>query len=189
MEIINCIQGSEQWHKERCGLVTSSNFSLKMQPEKYMYQVVYERITGNQYPTGYSNKSIEHGTDTEDSARAYYELRTGSTVNEVGLVKHNEYISASPDGLIDENALLDNLNSMERKLQLPQNKIQKGLVKIWTDILEKENEIIELDSDYFEIGGHSLNAIILAAKIHKKLESTISGFFSVEPIVSLRVEV
>lgn len=107
MTIIDCVQGSPEWDRERCGLVTSSNFSLKMQPEKYMYQKAYERISGIPFNNGYTSKSIDRGNDWEDSNRARYELTTGLEVVQVGLVKHNDYISCSPDGLIGDDGGLE----------------------------------------------------------------------------------
>ncbi|MCP5054121.1 MAG: non-ribosomal peptide synthetase, partial [bacterium] len=49
----------------------------------------------------------------------------------------------------------------------PGNRCQEQLAGIWADILKLEPEQISIDADFFEIGGHSLKATILIARIHK----------------------
>lgn len=50
----------------------------------------------------------------------------------------------------------------------PGDDIQKKLVKMWSEVLNLEKKKIGIDSDYFDLGGHSLNAIRMLGKIEKE---------------------
>ncbi|NIM16719.1 MAG: amino acid adenylation domain-containing protein [Candidatus Aminicenantes bacterium] len=50
----------------------------------------------------------------------------------------------------------------------PGDEVEDKLVEIWSDVLEIKREIISINSNFFDLGGHSLKATILAAKIHKE---------------------
>ncbi len=49
----------------------------------------------------------------------------------------------------------------------PQNKTEEKLSRIWADILGVQNQEIGMDDDFFHIGGHSLKAAVMAARLHK----------------------
>jgi amino acid adenylation domain-containing protein len=56
----------------------------------------------------------------------------------------------------------------------PGNEIEKKLVRIWAEVLGSgEDGHIGIDDNFFESGGHSLKATILAAKIHKNLDVNV----------------
>lgn len=108
------IQGTEEWHLERLGKVTASRIAdVMMKPttagyQNYRAQLVCERLTGQ--PTeGFVSAAMQHGTDTEPQARAFYELATGGDVTEVGFIDHPtvEMSGASPDGLVGELGLVE----------------------------------------------------------------------------------
>ena len=112
------IQGTPEWHQARLGKVTASKLADVMSKGKggapsatratYRAQLVVERLTGN--PTeGFTNKAMEHGTETEPQARATYILTTGRMVEEVGFIDHPSIAmaGASPDGLIGSEGLIE----------------------------------------------------------------------------------
>lgn len=108
------IQGTEEWHEARLGRVTASRIAcVMMNPttagyQNYRAQLVCERLTGN--PTeSFTSPAMQHGTDTEPQARAFYEMETGITVNEVGFIPHPKLSmsGASPDGLIGSDGGLE----------------------------------------------------------------------------------
>jgi amino acid adenylation domain-containing protein len=45
--------------------------------------------------------------------------------------------------------------------------VETRLAALWADVLGIDKNIIHMDSNFFEIGGHSLRATILAARAHK----------------------
>jgi amino acid adenylation domain-containing protein len=50
------------------------------------------------------------------------------------------------------------------------NETEEKLVEIWAEVLEIEKNKIGIDSNFFQLGGHSLKATILIAKIHHEFD-------------------
>lgn len=110
-------QGTPEWLQARCGLVTASRISDVLSKIKsgeaasrrdYRAQLVAERISGK--PTeSFTNAAMQWGTENEPFARAAYELKTDSFVEQVGLIRHPTIImaGASPDGLVSDKGLVE----------------------------------------------------------------------------------
>ncbi|MCK4258836.1 MAG: amino acid adenylation domain-containing protein [Halanaerobiales bacterium] len=82
-----------------------------------------------------------------------------------------EKIPFTPNGKIDRNALLEfdlNIATVVEYI-VPETETEKGLAKIWQEVLETNNRI-GVNDNFFDLGGHSLRAMTLLAKIHKKLD-------------------
>ncbi|MCP4154547.1 MAG: non-ribosomal peptide synthetase, partial [bacterium] len=58
-------------------------------------------------------------------------------------------------------------NSRLQTHESPRNDIEKKLVEIWGEVLEIPKEKISIDENFFHIGGHSLRAVAMIAKLHK----------------------
>lgn len=110
-------QGTPEWLQERAGKVTASRIGDLMAKTKagysasranYMAELVAERLTGIP-KQGFTNDAMRWGTETEPQARAMYELETGHTVIETGMVPHPtiEGSGASPDGLVGDTGLVE----------------------------------------------------------------------------------
>ena len=111
MNIIRGIeQGSDEWKALRAGRVTASNFGKVLAGgngktrRAYMLQLLAERLSGEPQDT-YTNAAMEWGTQTEPRARAVYELLTGQDVEQVTMVKRDENVACSPDGLLPGSGL------------------------------------------------------------------------------------
>ncbi|MCP5053166.1 MAG: amino acid adenylation domain-containing protein, partial [bacterium] len=52
----------------------------------------------------------------------------------------------------------------------PRNRLERQLLDIWVGVLGIEQSAIGIDSDFFRLGGHSLKATVLTARIHKEME-------------------
>ncbi|MCP5106084.1 MAG: hypothetical protein GY950_22050, partial [bacterium] len=52
----------------------------------------------------------------------------------------------------------------------PRNKIEKTLVNIWAELLNMDEEDIGIDDDFFDQGGHSLNAMRLLTRINNEFD-------------------
>lgn len=106
-------QGTPEWLSERAGLVTASAISNVMMSKQaagrqnYMAQLICERLTGEPVET-FKSDAMLRGTELEPQARAFYELETGQTVEEIGFV-HDAALEAgaSPDGLVGGGGLLE----------------------------------------------------------------------------------
>lgn len=113
LEIIDCEQGSPQWHAARAGCVTASEFDTVLAQGKggapsktrqtYLYKLAGEILTG-EVVDSYTNAHMERGKVMEDEARSYYQFLTDVEVQRVGFLKRGQ-VGCSPDGLIDANGM------------------------------------------------------------------------------------
>ncbi len=108
-------QGSDEWRRARLGFVSASSIAAVMAKgagktrQSYLEKIVAERLT-QEIGEGYSNASMEWGTQTEPQARMAYEVSKETFVTKTGFHKHPtiNFVGVSPDGLLDEeNALVE----------------------------------------------------------------------------------
>jgi amino acid adenylation domain-containing protein len=84
-----------------------------------------------------------------------------------------DHIPLNINGKIDRGALAEMQVTRVSGSQYvaPRDKVEKGMVEIWTAILAVGDNVgdnkIGLESNFFDLGGHSLKAIDLAVKIRK----------------------
>ena len=112
------IQGTEEWFAQRIGKVTASRINDVMATLKsggeaatrknYRAQLIAERLTGTKADS-FTNAAMQWGTDNEPIARAMYEIKTGSDVEQVGFVDHPSIAmtGASPDGRVGNKGMLE----------------------------------------------------------------------------------
>lgn len=117
MKIIDCAQGTPEWHAARAGRVTASRIADLMAKTKtgwgasranYLAELVAERLTGT-VAESFTNAAMKHGTETEPQARAAYQFFADQDVTEVGFVIH-PWIDASgcsPDGLVGAEGIVE----------------------------------------------------------------------------------
>jgi putative phage-type endonuclease len=120
-------QRTAEWLQARCGKITASRIADVMnfrKPTKadieagvklegadrrnYRMELLAERLTS--IPADhYVSKYMEFGAEYEDDARRAYELKAEVMIDQTGFVGHPalDYAGASPDGLIDEDGLLE----------------------------------------------------------------------------------
>lgn len=117
MKIIDCIQGTPEWHAARAGRVTASRISDLSAKTKtgwgasranYMAELVAERLTGK-VAEGFSNAAMMWGTEKEPEARSAYAFITSQEITPIGFVIHPtiEMSGASPDGLVGDDGLVE----------------------------------------------------------------------------------
>lgn len=111
------LQGSDEWRLLRCGSLGASQIAGALARTKAGWSasranvqaaLIAERLTGVPEET-FVSAAMQRGKDLEAEARLAYELRTGASVQEVGLVRHPTIAGthASPDGLIGEDRLIE----------------------------------------------------------------------------------
>ena len=112
MKIYDVEQGTDEWRELRKGKFTSSNFgklftgkNLKSYND-YINTIVFERLTG-EVTESYTNNYMRRGTELEPLARDEYELETFNSVTQVGFVELNEWVGGSPDGLVDDDGMIE----------------------------------------------------------------------------------
>jgi len=110
MKYINCIQGSDEWYAARLGKATASRFSDVLNKKTgrgtYMIRLAAERLTGNGQDN-YTNAAMEWGKEHEADAREHYKIIYHQEVKQVGFAELNEWVGASPDGLIGDEGLAE----------------------------------------------------------------------------------
>ncbi|MGE5343722.1 MAG: amino acid adenylation domain-containing protein [Candidatus Omnitrophota bacterium] len=72
----------------------------------------------------------------------------------------------TPNGKLDRNALPDPEIKPGHIYAAPQDAIEDTLVDIWSDVLSVEKKQIGIDTNFFDLGGHSLKAIALTSRVH-----------------------
>jgi putative phage-type endonuclease len=119
MRIIECEQGTPEWHAARCGRVTSSGIADLMRkvangkPSKmrqtYLGKLVAERLSGQKAET-FQSKAMEWGKETEDEAAQTYAFMHGiNDMRKIGFAVHDrfEMWGCSPDRLIGDDGLIE----------------------------------------------------------------------------------
>lgn len=104
-------QRSEGWFKQRKGRVTGSSvgailgLSPFMKPDDVMRRMVREYHGAESEFQG--NAATQWGTMNEPGACVEYEMETGNKVELCGFYTYEDWLGASPDGLIGSNGLVE----------------------------------------------------------------------------------
>jgi amino acid adenylation domain-containing protein len=85
-----------------------------------------------------------------------------------------EKLPLTPGGKIDRQALPEPDAVLPGQYTPPRDEIEKKLVELWSEVLGKEKHSIGTGSNFFQLGGHSLKATLLAARIHKTFNVKVS---------------
>lgn len=80
-----------------------------------------------------------------------------------------ENLPLTAEGEINRERLPRPERAGREKYAAPRNKIEKQLVDIWAEVLHLEVDTIGIDTEFFDLGGHSLNAIRMLSRIDKEL--------------------
>jgi len=121
MQIFNSEQGTEQWHIDRAGAATCSNFSmvrerLKSGPNKgdfttaahnYAFRLAFERVVNTPLDDTFRTVYMDRGNTLEDEARMLYSIERAEYVEEVGFIRFRQDFGYSPDGLVGDDGLIE----------------------------------------------------------------------------------
>ena len=129
IELPDLIQGTDEWHDQRRGIVTASVVGRLLTSTRkvasndtsraLLAQLVAERITGWTDPAFVSDDMLR-GHDDEPRALQAYVDRTGVEVEAIGFMVRDDWgfeIGYSPDGLVGEQGLVE-VKSRRAKKQL-----------------------------------------------------------------------
>lgn len=84
---------------------------------------------------------------------------------------HLDSIPLTFNGKVDRLALnLIEVSFSKEKYLAPSNSIEQQLVDIWAQALKIDVNSISVNANFFELGGYSLLAVPLLAKINKKFD-------------------
>lgn len=110
MQIIECLQGSYDWHALRAGRFTATDAETVKVHGKGIDTLAYEiaafKLTG-QLPDIVTSAAMERGKMLEPKAREAYMQATGQDVQTVGFCAIDDLVGCSPDGLVGEKGLIE----------------------------------------------------------------------------------
>lgn len=131
------IQGSDEWHQARCGLITASEVKLLLTPtlkradndksRAHLWELAAQRISCYVEPA-YISDDMLRGTEDEFYARQLYSEKYAPVV-EVGFVTNAGFgftLGCSPDGLVGTDGLIE-CKSRRQKYQI------QTIVEHWRD--------------------------------------------------------
>lgn len=140
------IQGSEEWHAARCGLLTASEIKLILTPtlkiaanakeRAHLWELAAQRISNYVEPQ-YIGDAMLRGHEEEILARALYAEKY-APVEEVGFVTNDKWgftLGGSPDGLVGDEGLI------EAKSRCQKYQVQT-IVEEWTGVAAVPEEFI-----------------------------------------------
>lgn len=112
------IQGSEDWHAARCGLLTASEMCRIITPtlkvaenpksRAHLWELLAQRITSYVEPS-YVSDAMLRGHEDEILARAEY-AKHFAPVEECGFVTNDRFgftLGCSPDGLVGDDGMIE----------------------------------------------------------------------------------
>ncbi|HWR94121.1 MAG TPA: YqaJ viral recombinase family protein [Flavobacterium sp.] len=124
-------QNSDEWLTLKVGKFSASTATELLMDKKtvgytnLINRIVEERITGKatESKTFTGNVNTERGHEYEPLAREHYEFSSFNDVIQVGVVELDEWCLCSPDGLINDNGLIQikcpNFNTQKEYLKNP----------------------------------------------------------------------
>jgi tyrocidine synthetase-3 len=112
-------------------------------------------------------KSSETKPINQLGIREYLSLHLPNYMVPAYFVQLDE-LPLTPNGKINRKALPAPGVERENDYVAPRDEVEKKLVGIWSEILGVDEEKISIDANFFHLGGHSLKATIISAKIHKE---------------------
>jgi amino acid adenylation domain-containing protein len=83
----------------------------------------------------------------------------------------------NPNGKVDRDKLSELSlpgTKIEKDYLAPRNQVEKKLQMIWAGILNLEPEQLSVNSSFFNMGGHSLNAMPMISRIHREYNIRLS---------------
>jgi exodeoxyribonuclease (lambda-induced) len=134
MILIQCEQGSPEWHAARTGVITASKFREALETTQkgkptsksslYAAQVAIERISGQPCDEGFNSWQMKRGQEMEPMARMEYEAQTGNFASESGIVlTYDRLFGYSTDGLVGDDGLIE-IKSLVSAI---------GVLEMWRD--------------------------------------------------------
>jgi hypothetical protein len=121
------MQGSDEWHAIRCGLLTASEMKLIITPtlkpaandkeRAHLYELLAQRVTNYVEPR-YVSDDMMRGNEDEIEARLLY-AKHHAPVEDTGFVTNDAWgfeIGYSPDGLVGIDGLIE-CKSRRQKFQ------------------------------------------------------------------------
>lgn len=106
MKIYYFEQGSPEWFAARVGKMTASHATAigncGKGLETHVLTLMAEYFSSGE-KEHFSSSHTERGNEYEPIARRVYEFENDVIVDQVGFIEYNDYVGASPDGLVADD--------------------------------------------------------------------------------------
>lgn len=172
------IQGSDEWHQARCGLITASEVKLLLTPtlkqanndksRAHLWELAAQRISNYVEPS-YVGDDMLRGHEEEFYARQMY-AENFAPVEECGFVTNDGFgfkIGCSPDGLIGADGMLE-CKSRRQKYQI------QTIVEHWRDgsapadyMLQVQTAMIVTDRAWCDLVSYSGGLPMIPMRIER----------------------
>ncbi len=83
-------------------------------------------------------------------------------------------IPVTSSGKVDKKMLPEPMIEKGTTYTPPRDNVEMTLVEVWAEVLKMDKEKIGIDTSFFQLGGHSLNATIMVSRVHKVFGAVIS---------------
>ena len=172
------IQGSDEWHAARCGLITASEVKLLLtaktlkqadndKSRTHLWELAAQRISQYVEPS-YISDDMLRGHEEEFHARQLY-AEHHAKVEEVGFVTNSSFgftLGCSPDGLVGSDGLIE-CKSRRQKYQI------QTIVEHWRDGTAPDDYLLQVHA-----------AMLIAGRQWCDLISYSGGL----PMIPMRIE-
>jgi len=175
------IQGSDEWHALRCGLITASEVKLLLTPtlkransdksRAHVWELAAQRITRH-VELSYISDDMIRGHEDEFHARQLYSERI-APVEEVGFVTNDSFgfvLGCSPDGLVGSDGMIE-AKSRRQKYQI------QTIVENWRDgvvpdeyTLQVHTGMLVCDRAWCDLASYSGGLPMATIRVHRNEE-------------------
>lgn len=196
------IQGSEEWHAARCGLLTASEMRLLFTPtlkvahndkeRAHLYELLAQRISKYVEPH-YVSDDMLRGHEDEVDARILYEEKY-APVTDMGFITNDKFgftLGFSPDGLVGDDGLLECKSRRQRfQVQTIVENFKVGIVpddfvlQLQTGLLVSEREWV----DFISYCGGMPMVVIRAYPMPEIHEAILDAAYAFEKRLSEKLE-
>jgi fengycin family lipopeptide synthetase D len=129
-----------------------------------------EDAVGNKYLCAYIVRSDEIAAELSSTEVREYLSQTLPEYMIPAYFIQVEKIPLTLNGKIDRKALPAPEIKIRKDHTAPRNETEKKLVEIWAKVLRVEKDVIGIESNFFEMGGNSLNLIIMMGEMYKEFQ-------------------
>ena len=100
---------------------------------------------------------------------------------------HLENLPLTDNGKVDRKAIAEYREEEDDGYTAPANASEARMVEIWSEVLEMEKERISVTDNFFDLGGHSLKAVLLVGRIskHFSMEIQLEDIFQKKTVRNL----
>ncbi len=145
---------------------------LSMEAVRECVVVVKEDSAGQKYLVGYV---VVEGIDAPGIKRFLSGQLPQYMIPQLMIL---DALPLMPNGKVDREKLPEPEVETEGVYVAPGDELEKQLVEIWEEVLKGKDtdtgeQTIGIDDNFFQVGGHSLKATLVASRIHKTLNKKV----------------